>query len=489
MLRSKRVILAVFVTFCCTSRVVHGEAPRGRFVGMQPVPGLDSPYSDSGITVSDDGLVAYFSSPSRALVPGEDQADFELFLAVRDTVNDPFGERINLGPAFNELEANNSSPFLSPDQLTLYWSARPEPELRTDIYIAHRPTIDSAFGRRTLLWELNTVEHTEYSPSVSDDGLTIVFDRVFPAGDIGGERNIYIAERDSHTESFRQPTAVDALNSDAAEAHPALSPDGLTLFYAREVGQPNSTFDLWVATRPSRDEPFDNPMPIEQMFPGTVINEDHTATWEPFVAADWPANGSRIYFGRTTLAAPRDWDFYEATWQLFPTGDINSDAALDAADVDALRAFMDGDGPDYADINDDGNIDRDDVSVLVREILATEFGDANLDGHVNDLDLEIWNQSAFQSQTNWASADFNGDGVTDGQDFNIWNAHRGFVAEASQVAEPASSSVFLLLPGLWIVPRIRRMRSKNERFDGMPTTFSLIWSNSIPKRFPNLPSL
>jgi hypothetical protein len=118
-------------------------------------------------------------------------------------------------------------------------------------------------------------------------------------------------------------------------------------------------------------------------------------------------------------------------------GDFNLDDVVDGADIDMLFTAVDVASTDPAfNVDGVGSVDRQDIDFLVRAILGTEYGDANLDGSVDAIDFGIWESHHFQSATGWASADFNGDGMTDGSDFNLWNQHRFAVGLAVGTSAP-----------------------------------------------------
>ena len=133
-------------------------------------------------------------------------------------------------------------------------------------------------------------------------------------------------------------------------------------------------------------------------------------------------------------------------------GDVNIDGVVDADDIDTIYQNLNSTDPLY-DINEDGSADLMDVNHLVQTLLETDFGDANLDGTINDADFAIWDQNVFAENTGWAMADFNGDGLTDGTDFNIWNVNRS--AAAAPVPEPAG--MLLILAVLPLLARVRRI--------------------------------
>ncbi|MCA9185764.1 MAG: lamin tail domain-containing protein [Pirellulaceae bacterium] len=108
------------------------------------------------------------------------------------------------------------------------------------------------------------------------------------------------------------------------------------------------------------------------------------------------------------------------------SGDFNLDDVVNAADIEVMcQAINAGDTQSIFDL--DGQSDaasHDDLDVLVQDILGTNYGDANLDGLVNNADYAIWFQNRFGEERSWALADFNCDGITDVRDYNIWNANR-----------------------------------------------------------------
>ncbi len=102
------------------------------------------------------------------------------------------------------------------------------------------------------------------------------------------------------------------------------------------------------------------------------------------------------------------------------------DGVVDARDIDAVRANF-GDWSDLgdavlidlsADMNGDLVVDEADVAEIVEVILGTSYGDVNLDGVVDGLDLAIAQANLGQAG-GWADGDMNGDGVVDAADIAI----------------------------------------------------------------------
>jgi hypothetical protein len=117
-------------------------------------------------------------------------------------------------------------------------------------------------------------------------------------------------------------------------------------------------------------------------------------------------------------------------------GDVNFDGATApkgrARDVDLEQyavagAVLGKSKHAFFDLNLDGNVTQADTDYLVRVILNTEYGDTNLDGKVDILDLNTlaayWGEAGCVS---WSDGDFNGDWKIDILDLNAMAAHWGF---------------------------------------------------------------
>jgi len=101
-------------------------------------------------------------------------------------------------------------------------------------------------------------------------------------------------------------------------------------------------------------------------------------------------------------------------------GDINDDEIWTSEDLDLL---FDGlgtvtQGGAYDLVNSDGIANMDDVAYWLRNIMGTEYGDADLDGRVSFLDIERI-AANFNQAGDWADGDFNNDAIVDQLDLDI----------------------------------------------------------------------
>ena len=81
-------------------------------------------------------------------------------------------------------------------------------------------------------------------------------------------------------------------------------------------------------------------------------------------------------------------------------------------------------------------------------VMATYAGDFNLDGVVNDADLDVWTSNSGIG-TAWQMGDANYDGVVNGLDYDLWQQNVGKTAPAGgdSLAAPALSDSGAWNPG------------------------------------------
>jgi Tol biopolymer transport system component len=216
---------------------------------------------------------------------------------------------------------------LSPDELTAYVAVGID-WVVADINTAKRGGRMNSFGSLVPLDSINS-PWGEDSISVTGDGLTLFVESNRDV-DLMNHGRIYRATRPTTTEQWTSPTQLsfspeapdnldDYVLPDGAALYftadvpgnngiyraalsgagvlpatpilqglqrfPVVSPDELTLYFAS--GYP---YDIWMATRTSRDLPFGEPVAL------TELNSD---------ASDNPQwispDGCRLYFGRATV--------------------------------------------------------------------------------------------------------------------------------------------------------------------------------------------
>jgi hypothetical protein len=351
------------------------QEPAGTFTEATPLgPEVNSPFHDHLPTESGDGLTLAIAS-DRAVGSGIREA-FDMYIADRPDTGQPFTEVRNIAE-LNTFELDYPN-FLSEDGLTLYFTTHfPHPGSSGgfDIYFSRRPSRAEPFGEPQPVAGINSAD-SDYAISLTADGLEAYFTSHRP-GSRGAD--IWVGRRSSVDDE--EPFTVSNLrevNTNFWESAPSISADGLTLmwgddFFGDSLGSSprsagNGRLDLWWASRASRQDPFGKTTNL-----GSPINTKAAEFWARF-SPRWPEDGSRIYFGRC-LTCDHDSDIYEATWHVTPPpnflrGEANDDGKLDLSDAVFILGFLflgttEPGCREALDVNDDNAIDiADAISIL-----------------------------------------------------------------------------------------------------------------------------
>ena len=249
---------------------------------------LFDPVNDAIDCFSADGLEMYIDSNR-----GGGQGDYDLWVYKRASPEDDWGPPENLGPVVNSASMDQAASITA-DGLELYFtSMRPGGYGNDDLYVTKRTTRDSPWGPPTNLGpNVNSCYH-DFAPSVSSDGLELYFTRWNPPGGYGAS-DLYVSKRATRNDPWGPAANLGpAVNSPANEALPSLSPDGLLLVfqdYGGGVLRPGGYGggDLWMTRRASRSAPWE---PVANL--GPTINGP-SGEYRPCFAPD----GSALYFGR-----------------------------------------------------------------------------------------------------------------------------------------------------------------------------------------------
>jgi hypothetical protein len=126
----------------------------------------------------------------------------------------------------------------------------------------------------------------------------------------------------------------------------------------------------------------------------------------------------------------------------FP-GDLDFDDTLGAGDLDELiEAVDEGSTDPLHDVNFDGEVTAEDVRFVLDQ-LGSEFGDANLDGHVDLADLNQVRNN-FGNRGGWTNGNFDADGIIGLSDLNTVRNLFGHAPPATPVPEPSSLALLAI---------------------------------------------
>ena len=287
--------------------IVLGDGrAKAEIIMSEPInvgPVINNPGDVQECDFSHDGLELYFSAN---WPDGHGARD--IWVARRETINDPWQEPVNLGQPINS-SAGEVEPSISGDGLELYfrlwndWNLRVCKRLSKYDQWSSQVKVGPPVG-----------SYDAYTPDISADGLSLYFasyDR--PAG--YGNDDLWVATRATTDDEWEEPVNLGPnVNSSSGEFCPSISTDRLTLIFNRGLRS------LWASTRKSIDD-----------------------EWEPAVNLGFPApanfygpalspDGSTVYFD-----AHANWGGYgdNDLWQVkfIPIVDFNADEIVDAADI------------------------------------------------------------------------------------------------------------------------------------------------------------
>jgi hypothetical protein len=145
-------------------------------------------------------------------------------------------------------------------------------------------------------------------------------------------------------------------------------------------------------------------------------------------------------------------------------GDFDGNGILDASDIDALAIDT---ANDLFDLDDDGDVDRNDRDIWVEDLRRTWYGDANLDGVFNSSDLvAVLAAGEYDDDiplnSGWATGDWDGNRDFTTSDLVDALADGGYEQgpRVTAAAVPEPSSVATLLVGLIAVATVRKTRRR-----------------------------
>ncbi len=222
-------------------------------------------------------------------------------------------------------ETELSGPCFADDGQTLYFS-RARPGQRADIV---RSTFtDERWSKPELVRELNSVDDDRRLTLSGDGGLVAL-----ASNRSGGHGGFDIYESAQSNERWSRPrNAGPAINTEAEEFDPALTPDGLTMYFVRVV--PGASADIFVTRREKLGSAWSSPELAE------TINSPEYHERSPAVSPD----GSWLLFAsnrgdRAGESAP--FDLFRAPLRDGHVGvaeRLRDGIASDTDDVDATFA-------------------------------------------------------------------------------------------------------------------------------------------------------
>jgi hypothetical protein len=209
-------------------------------------PPVSSAFFDITPTISLDGLALYFGSnrPGPFSPPAPD-----LWVSHRTSVNDPWGEAVNLGAGVN-TPLFEGSIDISPDELTAFF-AGVTPEFVFDIFVSWRSSTDEAFGPRVKLPPPINSEGHDYGPALTPDGHLMFFssgtDNPFTPAAVN---HLYVSERRHDRAPWGPRIYLDTINCPTCfSGLPTIRAGGKEICWMGDRGDSFGDKDIYCATR------------------------------------------------------------------------------------------------------------------------------------------------------------------------------------------------------------------------------------------------
>ncbi len=334
------------------SAVVPGGVARADFVFGTPVnlgEPLNLSFTDEvGPCLSPDGLELYFQSYR----PGG-YGRFDIWVAKRATVQDPWGPPANLGPQIN-TSGGDGPGSLSPDGLIFYFDSQ------GDLYTTTRATKDSPWGPPVSLGPIVNSSYEEIAGIISADGLELFFSSTRPGG--YGDMDIWLTKRASSSDPWGTPVNLGlTFNSPGIDILSWISPEGRIVLVWSDRPGGFGRLDMWMAARSSKNSPWG---PLRNL--GSSIN----TVYSEFITAISP-DGRFCYFNDFLGSRPGGLggcDMWQAP--IRPIVDFSNDGVIDLID---LVMLIDNWGTDRTlfDIGPmpwgDGRVDIEDLKAFTAE--------------------------------------------------------------------------------------------------------------------------
>lgn len=239
---------------------------------------VNSSFQDLGPAISKDGRSLYFVSNRPGGV-----GDFDIWVSQRASEHSPWEQPVNLGPRINTT-AQDGVPSLSRDGHWLFFNSnRPGGYGGVDVWASYRFDKHDDFGWQlpvNLGPEVNTafLDQGAFLFENDDDGGALLF---FGSDRTGGTGalDIYVSEQMSDG-SFGPPTIVRELSTPQNDQRAMVRRDGLELFLFSDRTGTFGLADIWVSTRESEDQPWSTPVNL-----GSTVNSAF-ADAHPYLSSD-----------------------------------------------------------------------------------------------------------------------------------------------------------------------------------------------------------
>jgi OmpA-OmpF porin, OOP family len=199
-------------------------------------------FADFSPELSMDGLTLYFASNRQ---PGGFGSG-DLYVTRRSSLDDPWEPPENLGPGVN-TEFFEGQPSISANGKTLYWDSLRPGFGDFDIWMANRKHVEEPFSSAENLGQPVNGTGPDFGPAISQNEKRLFFSSGRP-GNIG-QLDIWVVERENRSDPWGNPVNIETLNSPVFQAAPTFGRNGRDVCFMSIRPGGFGVLDVWCATR------------------------------------------------------------------------------------------------------------------------------------------------------------------------------------------------------------------------------------------------
>ncbi|WP_411282273.1 TolB family protein [Gemmatimonas sp.] len=240
-----------------------------------PLSELNTPGATEGCpNVVRSGQVLYFASNR----PGGYGA-LDLYVSYWESSAKQWGPALNLGPEINTAWNEQCPLVLQSGRRLVFVSNRPGGVGGLDLWITRQPNLRDAVSWETPsnLTAANSSLNDFGPGSYEENGRTVLY---FNSNRLGGagQQDIYVST-EQRDDSWSTAVPAMGLNTALQEEFPALTGNGLEIFFASNRPGTFGGLDLWHATRASTAAAWTTPVNLGPLVNGPLAEGRSSVSW------------------------------------------------------------------------------------------------------------------------------------------------------------------------------------------------------------------
>ena len=339
-----------------------------------PVMEVNTEYEEMPPFLSFDGLSLYFSR-----VRTDTFYYARLFEATREV---PYGPFTSVSEVLSSSGQHLFGPWVSPDNLRMYYHAEIPSQYQWLLKVSERTSVNNPWPQGTDISEINQLGMFLQTPTLTADELIIFFASPDIPG-VGGY-DLWMATRPDRNSPFDEVTNLTEINTSDNEGCPSVSPDALTLLFHSDR---NGSYQIFRATRQSLTEPFGN---VEHL---SALDTPDGSSVHPGMSSD----GSALYFmsqlgdDRSTRDIYVSYDPYMVAVRRIENAIAEKLDALDRINAALEKEWVAYDAlQEMLDSGDYGDLKKSDIKKAMQEVHSSiqheELAKKTLDRSIEKLE-------------------------------------------------------------------------------------------------------